>query len=98
MARQRASLHETPRLILTGHVCRDPQNPSAGQAALDTQTNSAGVMTQPLTVKSYKVNRICETKGCTTRLSRYNKDTICGACYTAIPLEKLPYKYFAKFR
>jgi hypothetical protein len=55
-------------------------------------------MTQPLTVKSYKVNRICETKGCTTRLSRYNKDTICGACYTAIPLEKLPYKYFAKFR
>jgi|ETNmetMinimDraft_9_1059917.scaffolds.fasta_scaffold00987_5 hypothetical protein len=48
-------------------------------------------------VKSYKVGRICETKDCTTRLSIYNKDTICDACHTAIPLENLPYKNIAKF-
>ena len=54
-------------------------------------------MTRPILTKSYKVGRICETKGCTTRLSIYNDDTICGVCYAAIPLENLPYKFLAKF-
>ncbi len=30
--------------------------------------------------KSYPLGRICETDGCTTRLSRYNKDEICAPC------------------
>lgn len=54
-------------------------------------------MTRPIPIKSYKLGRICKTKGCTTRLSIYNKDTICDACHIAIPLENLPYKNIAKF-
>lgn len=54
-------------------------------------------MTRPIPIKSYKVGRICEAKGCTTRLSIYNRDTVCDSCHAAIPLEDLPYKNISKF-
>jgi hypothetical protein len=41
-------------------------------------------------VKAYPFGRICETKGCATRLSIYNDDTICAPCYEAIDITTLP--------
>ena len=41
-------------------------------------------------VKTHPFGRTCETKGCTTRLSIYNDDTICAACYEAIDITTLP--------
>ena len=41
---------------------------------------------------------VCETPGCTTIVSIYNSETKCGVCFRKIPLEDLPYKFFAKFR
>ena len=70
---------------------------SLQEAASVCDAISNGDFSRSLEIKSYKVNRICETKDCTTRLSIYNKDTICDACHTAIPLENLPYKNIAKF-
>ena len=40
--------------------------------------------------KRYPAGRICETDGCSTRLSIYNDDEICSHCFEAIPLEQLP--------
>ncbi len=30
--------------------------------------------------KTYPVGRVCEAKGCITRLNRYNKDHLCARC------------------
>ena len=30
--------------------------------------------------KTYPVGRVCEAKGCTTRLNRYNMDELCALC------------------
>ena len=40
--------------------------------------------------KTYAFGRVCEAKGCTTRLSIYNDDSICAHCFEAIPLVDLP--------
>ena len=36
--------------------------------------------------KSYPKGRICESPGCTTRLSIYNDDEICAPCDEALTL------------
>lgn len=30
--------------------------------------------------KQHPVGRVCEAKGCTTRLNRYNQDELCALC------------------
>jgi hypothetical protein len=40
--------------------------------------------------RQYPIGRVCTTTRCSTVLSRYNDDTICAACWGAIPLQHLP--------
>ncbi len=37
--------------------------------------------------------RVCEAKGCTVVLSRYNMSPICSTCLAEIPLAERPYRY-----
>ena len=38
--------------------------------------------------KTYPFGRVCEAKGCTTRLSRYNMDELCALCEETERLDK----------
>ena len=38
--------------------------------------------------KTYPVGRVCEAKGCTTRLNRYNMDELCALCEETERLDK----------
>ena len=38
--------------------------------------------------KTYPVGRVCESKGCTARLSRYNMDELCALCEETERLDK----------
>jgi len=42
------------------------------------------------TMKTYPFGRICETRGCTTRLSIYNGDHLCASCEDSIDLMSKP--------
>ena len=38
--------------------------------------------------KTYPAGRVCEAKGCTTRLSVYNQDELCALCEETERLDK----------
>lgn len=46
---------------------------------------------KPVIVRAQPRGRVCETKGCSTLLSIYNKETVCAGCWRNIDIGTIRY-------